>query len=187
MENIYPENYFLVIYFHHYLVDSVSAYYIEKNENSYAIYSKMIELDGAAHVDEKPELERKITEDEFHSFTFMYTFCLKQAERSGGFKGSMEFLYSTYVSKEEFHAVLDEKRVLANAIRKKAEAHRTQLIDELTREGFSPLPSSFNEFIWTAGCKFHKGKHFMFIDTRTNECTCPYGGNKGKNHNAGNV
>ncbi len=180
MQRTYPDNYFLVIYFHHYLVDSVSAYYVEKNDQSFGIYSKMIELDGSHHEDDKPLLEKEISEEEFHSFVFMYDFCLKQAERSGGFKGGMEYRYSTYVSKEEFHAVLDEKSMKEKAIRQKAEANRTPLIDELKREGFCPLPSSINEFIWTSGCKFHKGKHFMFIDTRTNECTCPYGGNKEK-------
>ena len=175
MERNYPDHYFLVIYFHHYLADSVLAYYVEKNEQSLAIYSKMIELDGVPHEDEKPLLEKEISEEEFHSFVFMYTFCLKQAERSGGFRGSMEYLHSTYVSKEEFHAVLEEKTLKENVIREKARQNRTWLIDQLTEEGYRPLPSSFNEHIWTSGCKFHKGKHFMFIDTRTNECTCPYG------------
>jgi hypothetical protein len=75
MQRTYPDNYFLVIYFHNYLADSVSAYYVEKNDQSFAIYSKMIELDGSLHEDDKPVLEKEISEEEFHSFVFMYAFC----------------------------------------------------------------------------------------------------------------
>ena len=174
MDSTYPNHFFLVIYFHHHLADYVSAYYAEKNEHSVAIYSKMIELDGSPHEDEKPAIEKEISAEEYHSFVFMQNFCLKQAERSGGFNGRMEFLHSTYVLKEEFHAVIDQKRMNENVIREKARLNRTWLIDQLTAEGFNPIPSSFNEYIWTSGCKFHNGKHFMFIDTRTNECRCPY-------------
>jgi len=173
-----PKEYFLILLHHHNLADYKSGYYLVKDGDEWKIMIDMIELDYEPHEDDNPKVDHVLTEEEKASSSFMYAYCLKQAHRSGGFNGHMEFISSTEITKEEYDAVEEEQERLKAIVRAKALANKTPLIDELTAAGFDPVPSSFNEFIWTSGCKFHKGKHFMFIDTRTNSCTCPYGGGK---------
>ena len=173
-----PKAYFLTILHHDSVVDYKSGYYLLKEGNVWKIMIDMFELDYELCEDHKPKIDHVLTEEEKVSNHFLYVYCLKQAHRSGGFNGRMEFISSTVITKEEYEAVEEEQDRLKETIRLQAFASKTPLIDELAAAGFHPVPSTYNAFIWTSGCKFHEGKHFMFIDTRTNSCTCPYGGGK---------
>jgi hypothetical protein len=170
--------YFLIILHRQSLVDYKSGYYLLKEGNVWKIMIDMIELDYEPCEDPRSKVDHTLTEEEKVSTRFLYVYCLMQAHRSGGFNGRMEFISSTEITKEEYEAVEEERNQLNERIRLQAIACKTPLIDELVGAGYHPVPSTFNAFIWTAGCKFHQGKHFMFIDTLTNSCTCPYGGGK---------
>jgi hypothetical protein len=180
MKNNYSDRYFLVLYFHHFLVDSVRGYFVQKNNGHFEIHHQVIEFDGDPLENEASVLEFSIPEDAYRDVETLRSIALHLPKRSGGFDGRMRFLQSTVITESEFNAELESEDKRKETIREKAKANRNAVIDQLEKEGYHPLPSDANEFTWTAGCKFHGGKHFMFIDTRTNICSCPYGGKREK-------
>jgi hypothetical protein len=127
---------------------------------------------------ENTEIQLSIPKKEFSEESTLRLFCLHEPKRSGGFDGRMRFLQSSIITEAEFNSILESEDNRKDMIREKAKGNRNAVIDLLEKQGYNPIPSDANEFVWTAGCKFHGGKHFMFIDTRTNICSCPYGGKR---------
>jgi hypothetical protein len=156
----------------------VETYFLFDGPEGLGIYSKTIELEGAPHEDDKLNLRKSLTDLDLMNPNLLQEFCAYWAENCGGFNGSISFVSSTVISREAFQFFIEEKKRKQEQIILEARRKKAPIVQELLRLGFSPYPSGFNSDSWTASCLFHNRKHFMWVDTKKNECRCGYGSGK---------
>ncbi|MFM7770323.1 MAG: hypothetical protein ACKO8Q_07165 [Bacteroidota bacterium] len=156
-------------------IEWVESYFLFEGKEGLGIYSKMIELEGCPENNSELKLRKQFSNEDLMNPNLLQEFCAYWAENCGGFNGSISFVSSNVISREAFQFFIDEKKRKKEQIILEARRKNPPIVQELLRLGYSASPTDFNSDSWTTPCFFHNRKHFMWVDTKKNECRCGYG------------